>query len=96
MYHRGCYSYKPKVVYTDEDYKEKEVVDADSEELNETEEEEERISMYLEDPNLIYTRFGYGKEKKVVSNEEEEEDEEDKENVDFYFDNTTTKTEIPI
>ncbi|ORX59209.1 hypothetical protein BCR36DRAFT_408723 [Piromyces finnis] len=86
--------YKPKIIFNEEDYKEKEILDVDAEEINETEEEEERINSYLEDPNLIYTRFGYGKEIENV-NVNEDEDEDDK-GVEYYFDNVTPEGEIPI
>jgi len=89
--------YKPKAAFNDEDYKEKEVLEVDSDDFNETEEEEEKINRYLDDPQLIFTRFGYGKEMEQNNEEEgEEEEEDDQENVDFYFDNVTTDGDIPI
>jgi len=85
--------YKPKAIFTEEDYKEKEILEADYDDLEINAEEEERINNYLEDPDLIFTRYGYGKEIQVVDDDDDESGEEEG---DFYFDNVNTKKEIPM
>jgi len=86
--------YKPEASFTLEDYKEQEKLEKDSDEIEDNEEEEERITKYLQDPDLIFTRYGYGKE--MEEGIEEDEDEENEGGGDFYFDNINTKKEIPM
>jgi hypothetical protein len=85
--------YKPKAVFTDDDYKEQEILEVDTDNLEIDEEKEEKINEYLRDPDLIFTRFGYGKELQVVSEDNEDSGEEE---ADFFFDNVKTDSEIPM
>jgi len=69
-------------------------MDADYLDVNEKEEKEEKIQKYLEDPKLIFTRFGHGKDSQI----DEQSDDEDsgKEEAEYFFDNINTSTEIPM
>jgi len=88
--------YKPTPIFSEDDYKEQKIMDADYLDVNEKEEEEkeERIQKYLEDPKLIFTRFGHGKDSQI----DEQSDDEDsgKEEAEYFFDNINTSTEIPM
>lgn len=88
--------YKPTPIFSEDDYKEQKIMDADYLDVNEKEEEEkeEKIQKYLEDPKLIFTRFGHGKDSQI----DEQSDDEDsgKEEAEYFFDNINTSTEIPM